>query len=51
MSAGFCHESVLAAEVVALLRPAPGKLLLDGTLGAGGHVEMFRDVDEAIQAA
>ncbi len=41
MSARFCHEPVLAAEVVALLRPAPGKLLLDGTLGGGGHAELL----------
>jgi 16S rRNA (cytosine1402-N4)-methyltransferase len=33
----FLHESVLANEVVELLRPEPGKLLLDGTLGGGGH--------------
>jgi 16S rRNA (cytosine1402-N4)-methyltransferase len=33
----FFHESVLAREIVAALRPEPGKLLLDGTLGGGGH--------------
>jgi 16S rRNA (cytosine1402-N4)-methyltransferase len=33
----FVHEPVLATEVVAYLRPAPGKLFLDGTLGGGGH--------------
>jgi 16S rRNA (cytosine1402-N4)-methyltransferase len=37
----FLHESVLAKEVVELLRPAPGKLLLDGTLGGGGHSLLF----------
>ena len=37
MSAEFEHESVLADEITAYLRPAPGKLLLDGTLGGGGH--------------
>jgi 16S rRNA (cytosine1402-N4)-methyltransferase len=41
VSAEFRHDSVLATEVVALLRPAPGKVLLDGTLGAGGHSELF----------
>ena len=41
MSAEFYHESVLAKETVALLCPAPGKLLLDGTLGAGGHAELL----------
>ena len=34
---GFVHESVLAREIVEALRPEPGKLLLDGTLGGGGH--------------
>jgi 16S rRNA (cytosine1402-N4)-methyltransferase len=33
----FVHESVLATEIVEALRPEPGKLLLDGTLGGGGH--------------
>jgi 16S rRNA (cytosine1402-N4)-methyltransferase len=30
---------VLRDEVVALLRPAPGRVFLDGTLGGGGHSE------------
>ncbi|HEX9240952.1 MAG TPA: 16S rRNA (cytosine(1402)-N(4))-methyltransferase RsmH [Anaeromyxobacter sp.] len=33
----FVHEPVLGTEIVEALRPTPGKLLLDGTLGAGGH--------------
>ncbi|WP_248360368.1 16S rRNA (cytosine(1402)-N(4))-methyltransferase RsmH [Anaeromyxobacter oryzae] len=37
MSAGFVHEPVLAREVVEVLRPKPGELFLDGTLGGGGH--------------
>jgi 16S rRNA (cytosine1402-N4)-methyltransferase len=41
VSAEFRHEPVLAREVVAILRPAPGKLLLDGTLGGGGHSALF----------
>lgn len=41
MTAGFRHVSVLATEVVELLRPEPGKLLLDGTLGGGGHAELL----------
>jgi 16S rRNA (cytosine1402-N4)-methyltransferase len=41
VSAGFHHESVLAREVVQLLAPSPGKLLLDGTLGGGGHSELL----------
>ena len=31
------HESVLLAEVVQMLAPAPGRLIVDGTLGGGGH--------------
>jgi len=38
---GYAHETVLSDEVVEILRPAPGKLLLDGTLGGGGHSERF----------
>jgi len=37
----FVHEPVLAREVVEILRPAPGKLLLDCTLGGGGHALHF----------
>jgi 16S rRNA (cytosine1402-N4)-methyltransferase len=37
----FLHESVLATEVVDILRPEPGKLLVDCTLGAGGHALHF----------
>ncbi len=35
------HISVMADEVVALLRPAPGLIFLDGTAGGGGHSEKF----------
>ena len=31
------HESVLLKEAVEALQPAPGKVLVDGTLGGGGH--------------
>jgi 16S rRNA (cytosine1402-N4)-methyltransferase len=36
---GYAHETVLADETVALLRPSPGETFLDGTLGGGGHAE------------
>jgi 16S rRNA (cytosine1402-N4)-methyltransferase len=41
VSGEFVHASVLASEVVEILRPAPGKLLVDGTLGGGGHSELL----------
>jgi 16S rRNA (cytosine1402-N4)-methyltransferase len=33
------HRPVLAAEVVELLAPKPGSLVVDGTCGGGGHAE------------
>jgi 16S rRNA (cytosine1402-N4)-methyltransferase len=36
---GSYHVPVMAEEVVALLRPAPGMIFLDGTVGGGGHAE------------
>jgi 16S rRNA (cytosine1402-N4)-methyltransferase len=35
------HAPVLLREVEELLAPAPGKLMVDGTLGGGGHSEAF----------
>src|SRR5256885_1431604 len=33
------HRPVLAAEVVELLAPHPGSLVVDATVGGGGHTE------------
>ena len=33
------HSPVLLRETLDLLRPAPGAIVVDGTLGAGGHAE------------
>jgi 16S rRNA (cytosine1402-N4)-methyltransferase len=41
MTTSFRHEPVLAAEIIDFLRPAPGMLLLDGTLGGGGHSNLL----------
>ena len=37
------HVPVLAAEVLAALKPAPGKTLVDGTLGGGGHARLLAE--------
>ena len=35
------HVPVLAAQVVVALVPATGKVIVDGTLGGGGHTELL----------
>jgi 16S rRNA (cytosine1402-N4)-methyltransferase len=35
------HKPVLLAEVVEALAPAPGRLIVDGTFGAGGYSRAF----------
>jgi len=39
----FVHATVLRDEVVQLLKPSPGKRLVDATLGGGGHAEALLD--------
>ena len=39
----FVHRTVLEREAVSLLAAAPGKLILDGTLGGGGHALALLD--------
>ncbi len=36
-----CHQSVLTAEVLRLLEPAPGQVFVDATVGAGGHARLL----------
>jgi 16S rRNA (cytosine1402-N4)-methyltransferase len=35
----FSHQTVLLTEAVQMLQPGAGKVILDGTLGGGGHTE------------
>ncbi len=35
----FSHRTVLLEETVRLLRPGAGRVIVDGTLGGGGHAE------------
>ncbi len=37
------HRPVLGLETIEALAPAPGKLLLDGTVGLGGHAALWLD--------
>lgn len=46
-SEGF-HRSVLLEESVRLMAPVPGKLILDGTLGGGGHSEGFLEAGACV---
>jgi 16S rRNA (cytosine1402-N4)-methyltransferase len=41
MGTSFHHEPVLASEVIDFLRPAPGRTIIDGTLGGGGHSSLL----------
>jgi 16S rRNA (cytosine1402-N4)-methyltransferase len=40
---GFSHRTVLRREAVQWLAAGPGKTILDGTLGGGGHAEALLD--------
>lgn len=40
-AAPFRHVTVLAREAVELLQPAGGRLVVDATLGGGGHTELL----------
>lgn len=39
MTGAFEHRTVLLEETVRLLKPGPGKVIVDGTVGGGGHAE------------
>lgn len=42
------HVPVLAAEVVAALAPAPGRVYVDGTLGGAGHTRLLLAAGAAV---
>ncbi|WP_428119438.1 16S rRNA (cytosine(1402)-N(4))-methyltransferase RsmH [Candidatus Poriferisodalis sp.] len=37
----YFHEPVMADEIADVFRPVPGGLIVDATLGGGGHAEML----------
>lgn len=43
MSAEPVHISVMPAEVLEWLNPRPGQVIVDGTLGAGGHTRLLAE--------
>jgi 16S rRNA (cytosine1402-N4)-methyltransferase len=42
-AAAVRHVSVLPAEVLAALQPAPGQVMVDATLGVGGHARLLAE--------
>jgi 16S rRNA (cytosine1402-N4)-methyltransferase len=44
------HRPVLAGEVVELLAPKPGSLVVDGTCGGGGHTEALLETGANVLA-
>ncbi|MBW2520451.1 MAG: 16S rRNA (cytosine(1402)-N(4))-methyltransferase, partial [Deltaproteobacteria bacterium] len=37
----FAHRPVLAQEVIELMQPQPGWIILDGTIGGAGHARLL----------
>jgi 16S rRNA (cytosine1402-N4)-methyltransferase len=48
VSSDSVHVPVLVAEVVEALQPAPGRVIVDCTLGGGGHAEALLEAGAAV---
>lgn len=46
--ADYEHRTVLLKETVELLEPKAGKLIIDGTLGGGGHTEALLEAGASV---
>jgi 16S rRNA (cytosine1402-N4)-methyltransferase len=46
--AGGYHLPVFPVEVAEWMQPGPGKWIIDGTLGGGGHSEMFLEAGATV---
>lgn len=44
----FSHQTVLLREAVEILKPGAGKLIVDGTLGGGGHSEALLEAGATV---
>jgi 16S rRNA (cytosine1402-N4)-methyltransferase len=42
------HRPVLVAEVLSALAPAPGRLIVDGTIGGGGHTRALLEAGATV---
>ena len=49
MNQPYAHEPVMASEVIDLLAPVPPGLVVDATLGGGGHAAALLDANPAVQ--
>ena len=49
MKAENLHQSVLAAECLQLLKPQSGEIMIDATLGLGGHSELILSAAENVR--
>ncbi len=45
---GYYHETVLLEEAVRFMAPSEGKVLIDGTLGGGGHTEKMLEAGAVV---
>ncbi len=48
-TAPFQHQPVMAAEILALLRTAPPGVVLDATLGGGGHAALVLEANPSLR--
>ena len=43
------HQPVLREDVLRFLSPLAGKIVVDGTLGLGGHAEALLQADDTVR--
>ena len=48
MAVSFSHQTVLLREAVSILEPREGKVIVDGTLGGGGHSEALLEAGATV---
>jgi 16S rRNA (cytosine1402-N4)-methyltransferase len=48
VAVSFSHQTVLLREAVSILEPREGKVIVDGTLGGGGHSEALLEAGATV---